>query len=335
MKKNFRSMRLFLCGMLVLSLLVATPAVFGKEQKIVFKFSATFPPIGAQAEGAAILGKLLEKHSNGRIEFKLYASSQLGDKLPSCEGLRAGTIEMTELAASDLSNFDKMWSVFSLPFTFENGEDAIKAVNKPVVAKILNGSAEAMGFKIIGWWNMGERSILNNRRPVRKPEDLKGLKIRVMQDPILAKAIGAMGAVGTPMAWSEVYTAVQQRVIDGLENNPPVITANKLYEVAKYYSLTQQFVIPDPLLVSKKVYDSLPADLQKAVMAAGQDCQKQFNALWAKFVADEMKTLKSAGVKVNTVDKKAFRTVVRPMVEDYLKNADKTSRDLYDAFRAR
>jgi tripartite ATP-independent transporter DctP family solute receptor len=314
-------------------LLLAAGVAFG-QAKIELKYAVVYPPVGAQADGAAALAKFIDQYSNGRLEMKFYPSSQLGDKMPTLQALREGSIEMSECAASDLSNFDKLWSVFSLPFTFNNGEDAIKILNSPTVAKILNDSAEAAGFKIIAWWNMGERSVLNAKRPINKPADLKGIKIRVMQDPVLAKAIGAMGAIGVPMAWGEVYSAVQQKVLDGLENSPPVITANKLQEVAKYYSLTQQFIIPDPQLISLKVFNGLPADLQDAIVKAGQASQAQFSQLWAKAVDKEYATLKAAGVKINEVDKAAFRTAVKPMVDEYLAGADPKVKQLYAAFMA-
>ena len=333
MKKYGRMVKGFVFA--VCTLLIAAGTAFGQAgNKIELKYAVVYPPVGAQAEGAAGLSKLLSEYSGGRLVMKFYPSSQLGNLMALLEGLRAGSIEMSECAASDLSNFDKLWSVFSLPFTFNNGEHAIKVVNDPTVAKILNESAEAAGFKIIGWWNMGERSVLNSKRPIQKPEDLKGIKIRVMLDPILAKAIGAMGAIGTPMAWGEVYTALQQGVIDGLENSPPVITANKMQEVAKYYSLTQQFIIPDPQLMSKKVFDALPADLQEAVLKAGKASQEQFGQLWVKAVEKEFAAMKKAGVKINEVDKAAFRAAVKPMVDEYLKNSGDKARALYAAFQA-
>ncbi len=319
---------------LALSLLsIATGVAFG-QVKTVLRYAVVYPPVGAQAEGAAGLAKFIDEYSNGQLEMKFYPSSQLGDKMPVMQALREGSIEMTECAASDLSNFDKLWSVFSLPFTFNNGEDAIRILSSPAVAKILDDSAEAAGFKIIAWWNMGERSILNAKKPINKPADLRGIKIRVMQDPVLAKSIGAMGAIGTPMAWGEVYSAVQQKVIDGLENSPPVITANKLQEVAKYYSLTQQFIIPDPQLISLKVFNRLTPELQDAVVKAGKASQEQFSRIWAVAVDKEYATLKAAGVKINEVDKAAFRTAVKPMVDEYLAGADESVKKLYAEFLA-
>ncbi len=317
------------------TMVIAAGTAFAQTaSKIEMKYAVVYPPVGAQAEGAAELGRLISEASGGRVVMKFYPSSQLGNQLGQLEGLRAGTIEMSECAASDLSNFDKMWSVFSLPFTFNNGEHALRAVSNPEVAKILNEAAEASGFKILGWWNMGERSVLNTKRPIKTPSDLKGVKVRVMLDPILANAIGAMGAIGTPMPWGEVYSAVQQGVIDGLENSPPVITANKMQEVAKFYSLTQQFVIPDPILMSKKVYDALPPDLQQAMMKAGKSSQERFSQDFGKYVEKSLADMKAAGVKINEVDKTAFRVAVKPMVDDFLKKADDKSRALYAALQS-
>ncbi|TVQ40496.1 MAG: TRAP transporter substrate-binding protein [Spirochaetaceae bacterium] len=302
---------------------------------IEWKYSVVFPAVGTQAEGAMELGRLLEEYSDGRLEFKFYPSSQLGDKMASLEGLRAGTIEMTECAASDLSNFSPIWSVFSLPYLFDSGAEAVRVLNSPEVARILHEDAERNGFKIIAWCNYGERSVLNSRRPVYTPEDLSGLKIRVMQDPVLADAINAMGASGTPMAWSEVYTALQQRVIDGLENSPPVITANNMHEVAQFYSLTEQFIIPDPILVSKRIFDDLPADLQEAILAAGKASEEFWNnELWPAAFEKQFEVMRASGVQINEVDKDAFRASVQPMVDEFLRNADPRSRELYEAIIA-
>jgi tripartite ATP-independent transporter DctP family solute receptor len=298
---------------------------------VVMKYAAVFPPIGTQAEGAEQFGKYLEEMSGGAIDFQFFPSSQLGNKLQSMEGLRNGSIELTEAAATDLEAFSELWSIFSLPFLFNSGADAIRVVTDPRVAEILNSNAEANGLKIIGWWNLGERSIVNSMRPVKTPEDLSGIKIRVMQSPMLAKSITAMGATGVPMAWSEVYTAVQQGTIDGLENSPPVIAANKFYEVAGYYSLTQQFIIPDPQMVSLKVFEAVSPELQDAIVKAGQASQDDFNAKWETATRENLQALKDNGMEINEVDKTAFRAAVVPLVEEYLASASDETRALYDA----
>ena len=298
---------------------------------VVMKFAAVFPPIGAQAEGAEQFGKYLEEMSGGAIDFQFYPSSQLGNKLQSMEGLRNGSIELTEASATDLGAFSELWSIFSLPFLFNSGADAIRVVSDPRVAEILNRNAEANGLKIIGWWNLGERSIVNSIRPIQTPEDLSGIKIRVMQSPMLAKSITAMGATGVPMAWGEVYTAVQQGTIDGLENSPPVIAANKFYEVAGYYSMTQQFIIPDPQMVSLKVFEAVSPELQDAILKAGQASQDDFNANWETATQENLQVLKDNGMEINEVDKTAFRAAVSTLVEEYLASASDETMALYDA----
>jgi tripartite ATP-independent transporter DctP family solute receptor len=298
---------------------------------IVLKYSVVFPPTGAQGAGAEQLEKFMEEYSDGALDFQFYPSAQLGDKLQSLEGLRNGSIEMSEASAADLGNYSKLWNLFSLPFLFNNGNDAIRVITDPRVASILNADAEAQGFKIIGWWNLGERSVINSVRPVHTPEDLKGIKIRVMQNPMLAEAITAMGATGIPMAWSEVYTAVQQNTIDGLENSPPVISSNKMYEVAKYYSMTQQFIIPDPQMMSLIVFNALSPELQDAVMKAGEASQNDFNAKWDEAMVTEMAFLIEQGVEVNEVDKAAFRAAVKPLVDEFLASASPETQELYNA----
>ena len=168
--------------------------------------------VRAQGAGAAQLEIFVEEFSGGALDFQFFPSAQLGDKLQSLEGLRNGSIEMSESSAADLGNYSDLWDIFSLPFLFNNGADAVRVITDPRVAEILDADAEANGFKIIGWWNLGERSVINSVRPVVTPDDLDGIKIRVMQNPMLAKAITAMGATGIPMAWSEVYLQVHWRV---------------------------------------------------------------------------------------------------------------------------
>lgn len=308
----------------------AEPAEAAKDA-VILKYSATCPPVGTQADGALKLGELIKEYSGGELVMEFYPSSQLGDKVETLAGLQKGTIEFTELAATDLSSYDDIWSVFSLPYMFDSGEQAVKVLSDPQVAAILEKSAEDAGFKIISWWNFGERSILNAKKPVNNPSDLKGLNIRCMENAVLAGTINAMGATGVPMAWSEVYTAVQQKTIDGLENSIPVITSNKLYEVAKYFSKTEQFIIPDPILMSKAVYDSLTPEQQQAIDKAGDQMDIEWNEkIWPAAMETEVKVLADAGVEINEVDKDSFKTAVQPVVDEFLQTADEASKALYD-----
>lgn len=297
----------------------------------VAKFSAVFPATGTQADGALKLGEFLEQDSNGNIVMEFYPSSQLGDKIAAMEGMIMGTIEMSEFAATDFSNYDDMWSVCSLPYLWDSADQAIATFTDPEVADYMNSKVEDYGMKIIAWQNLGSRSILNSKRPVNEPADLNGLKVRCMQDPVLAGAINAMGASATPLAWGECYTALQQGTIDGVENNAPVLLANGMQEVAPYLSLTEQFIIPDPVVVSKAWFDGLSEEDQAAVIKAGEDYTAWYNGeLWPNAEQEAMDELTAAGVEINEVNKDAFKEAVQPVIDDYLGNASDAQKEFYE-----
>ena len=159
-----------------------TPASDGSSSAITVKYSVTFPATGTQADGANVLAELIEECSEGRLKMEFYPSSQLGDKAATFEGLKAGTIEMTECAATDLSAFNDMWSVFSLPYLWEDGSQAVNTVIDDEVKAVLEANAEENGFKIIAWTDIGSRSVLNQKHAVNTVDDLKGLKLRCMED---------------------------------------------------------------------------------------------------------------------------------------------------------
>ena len=295
------------------------------------KFSATFPATGTQADGINQLGEFLKEESEGRIVMELYPSSQLGDKIAAMEGMISGTIEMSEFAATDFSNYDDMWSVLSLPYLWDSEDQAIGTLTDPEVSAFLAQNVEPYGMKIIAWQNLGTRSILNSKRKVETPKDLNGLTIRCMQDAVLAGTINAMGASATPMAWGEVYTALQQGTIDGLENSAPVILANGMQEVAKYLSLTEQFSIPDPVVISKSWYDSLSAEDQAAVTAAGERYTQWYNSeLWPNAEEEAMEELKAAGVEITEVDKSVFKEATQTVIDEFLGSATDDQKALYE-----
>jgi TRAP-type transport system periplasmic protein len=321
-----------LVSVMALGLLVAGPAQ-AQDKKVVIKYAFTTTPASVQGQGVAFFKKRAEELSKGRIEVQSYPSAQLGDQIATMEGLRGGTLEMTEVAATTLSNFSKMWSVFALPYVFNDEAEMFRVLVDKNVSDTLNKDAEASGFKILGWWTFGSRSIVNSKRPVNTPADLKGIKLRTLQDPLLVQVIAAMGASPTPLSWSELYSALQQGTVDGFENSAPLIADNKLYEVTKYYSLTEQFRIPDPQLIGLKFFNGLPKDLQDVLVQAGKETQEEFKKLWAASEASAVKTLKDQKMAVNQVDKAAFQAAVKPVSEKYLANAPQNAKDLYEKMR--
>ena len=306
----------------------STPANPGA---IPVKYSVVFAATGWQADGAKRLGELIDEKSEGRLSMEFHPGATLGDKIATMEALRMGTIEMTECAATDLSSYSSIWSVFSLPYLWMDGDQAIDVLMDPAVQEVLNADMEANGFKIIAWTNTGARSILNKTRPINSPADLKGLKIRCMEDPILAGAINAMGASATPLAFSECYAALQQGTIDGLEHSPAGILSAGMAEVAKYYSLTEQFIIPDPVFVGKIWFDRQTPENQAALIAAGEAFTKEWNEdIYVTNNESALGELESQGVQINEVDKSVFVEATQSVVDDFLAKADGNQKALYD-----
>lgn len=302
-----------------------------KSGAVAAKFSVTFPATGTQADGANKLGELIAEESKDGINMEFYPSSQLGDKVAAMEGMIGGTIEMSEFSVTDFSSYDNVWSVFSLPYLWDSGLQAVNTLSDPEVMKVLEANAEKYGMMIIAWQNLGSRSIMNSKRAVETPADLKGLTIRCMQDPVLTETIDAMGASATPLAWGEVYTAIQQGTIDGCENSTPVLLANGLQETAKYLALTEQFTIPDPVVISKKWYDSLSEENQKAILAAGERYTEWFNKeLWPDAEEEALEELKTAGVEVTEVDKKLFVEATQGVVDKFLSSATDEQKEMYE-----
>ncbi len=301
------------------------------ENAITVKYSVTYPATGTQAEGANALAELIEECSDGRLKMEFYPSSQLGDKASTFEGLGMGTIEMTECAATDLSAFNDMWSVFSLPYLWDSGSQAVNTVMDDQVRAVLEANAEENGFVIIAWTDIGSRSVLNKKTQVNTPDDLNGLKLRCMEDAVLADSVSAMGAIATPMASSEIYTAIQQGTIDGLDHTPSVIAANGWQELCKNFSLTEHFTIPDPVFVSKVWFDNLSEENQAAILEAGEKFSDKWNnEIWPEATEEGLQVMKDAGVEIVEVDKELFKEKTEPVVEKFLEKASDGQKELYD-----
>lgn len=326
-----KTIALMLAAAALLSLTACGGQSSDPNAPVKVKYSVVFAATGTQADGANRLGELISEKSDGRMTMEFYPSSQLGDKVATMEGLINGSVEMTECAATDLSSFNSMWSVFSLPYLWEDGDQAIATVMDPEVQEVLNADMEANGFKIIAWTNMGSRSVMNDKHAVNSPSDMDGLKIRCMEDSVLADAMDAMGCIATPLANSEVYTALQQGTIDGLENTPPVLIASGYEELAKYLSLTEHFTIPDPVFVSKTWFDSLSEENQQALLEAGEAFTQEWSEeIWPSATESALSEMEAAGVTINEVDKAPFIEATRGVVEDFLSSATDEQKELYD-----
>ena len=250
-----RSMRLLLlAGVLVLGMVVAANAA-----DFVFKLGHIADPENPYAKGAEKFAQLVKEKTGGKVEVQVFPSSQLGNQRDLVEGTQFGTIDFTMTSTAVLGNFLPQAAVFDLPFIFRDVQHAYKALDT-VGMEI---AEKLQGMKLLAYYENGVRHMTNSKRPIRKPEDMKGLKIRVMEQPIYIEMIKALGGNPTPMAFGELFTALQQGVVDGQENPVGTIYDLKLYETQKYMSILNYTYSSMVHVVNKKSWDKLTPDQQK------------------------------------------------------------------------
>lgn len=276
--------------------------------------------IGARAFKAA-----LEKTSGGKIDVQLYPNRQLGDEKQMLEGLRFGTVDGAIITNAVIAQVETAFQINDLPFLYADEKQAQKVLDGEVGA-ILADKLSKKGVLALGFMEGGYRQMINNKQPVQTPDDVKGVKYRVMQNPTFIDMFNSLGGAAVPMAWGETFTAVQQGTVDGLEIPLAVIDANKYYEVTKFLSLTNHTYSMIGLVVSKRWFDKLPKDLQQAVVEAGKIATAEQRKTVGQNTQAIIDSLKSKGMQVNQISNPAaFRTAVQPMYE---KARDKVGSDL-------
>jgi len=277
--------------------------------------------------------EIVEAKLPGIYDVQVYANAQLGDDVRATEAVRMGTLEMVTTSASPLTGLVPEFNVFDLPFIIPSEKAADAIYDGPIGAK-LAAALEAKGIKLLAYYENGFRQLTNSVREVKSPADMKGLKIRTMQNPIHLEAFRAMGANPTPMPFSEVFTALQQHTIDGQENPIPTIWLSKFYEVQKYVTLTGHVYGPHITLINKKLFDSFPAEDQEIILAAAKESAVYQRALNRKMNSEFVDNLKKAGVTVTELtpeQRKAFQDAV---VSVYATWEPKIGKELMDELKA-
>jgi len=269
------------------------------------------------AVGARAFKQALEAESKGRIEVKLFPNRALGDEKALLEGMRLGTVEAGIVTNAVVAQIEPAFQINDMPFLYSDEAQAQKVLDGPVGDK-LRKKLSTKGVVLLGFMEGGFRAMINNVRPVLTPEDVKGVKFRVMQNPVYIAMFSSLGGNAVPMAWGETFTAVQQGAIDGLEVPPTVIDQNKLFEVTKYMSLTNHTYSVIELLMAKRVFDKQPDDLKQAIVKAAAEATKQQRAASLKAAHEVIATLESKGMKVNKVaDMAPFRESVKAVYEQF------------------
>ncbi|MGQ8364968.1 TRAP transporter substrate-binding protein [Glaciecola sp. 1036] len=262
------------------------------------------------------LGERLEHYSNGAMTVKIYPGSQLGTEREMIELLQIGSLAMTKVSASPLEGFAPSMKVFSIPYIFRDNSHFWKVLNSELGKQLLSG-VEEFRLKGLGYYDAGSRSFYTTKAPVHTPEDLVGQKIRVLNSPTAVATVRALGGAATPVSWGELYTALQQGVVDGAENNPPSYHLSRHYEIARYYSLDEHTSVPDVMLFSLPIWNKLTAEQQRWVQQAMDDSIVFQRELWQTSTKESLAFVKSQGVTVITPDKTPFVKAVEPFHQSF------------------
>ena len=257
----------------------------------------------------------VQEKTGGDLKVRVYPNGQLGTQRESLELLQSGALDMAKSNASELESFDPAYGAFNIPYIFRDREHFYRALESEDIGQKILRSSEQYGFVGVAYFDAGSRNFYTTK-PVKTPADLKGMKIRVQPSPSAIKMMELMGASPTPLPFGELYTALQQRVVDGAENNIGAVTTYRHGEVAKYYSQDEHAMIPDVLVISSKTWESLSDKNKAAVLAAGKDATAFMKTLWAEYTEDELNKATKMGVEILDVDKDAFIKAVEPMHKD-------------------
>ena len=257
----------------------------------------------------------LAELSGGLVDVDIYPGSVLGSETQCLEQLQNGSLAMTKTSSAAIENFIPEMAVFSLPYVFRSGEHYWNVLNGKVGKELLN-KGESKYLRGLCYYDGGSRNFYTKDKPIRTPDDLKGLKIRVMNNATSIEMVKAMGGAPTPIAWGELYSALAQGTVDGAENNRPSFTTNKHYEICKHFTLDAHSRVPDLLLMSTKVWDKLPENIQKWIQQAAGESREFQKKLWAEKTAEALVEAKNQGVEIYDVDVAAFAAKVAPMLEN-------------------
>lgn len=317
MKNRFK-----LISALVLSLGLTTSALAGVVLKLGHIAEATNP----YAMGADKFAEIVKQKSKGDIEIKVFPSSQLGAQKELIEGLIYGTVDMTLTGTAELGTFQPQMAVFDLPFLFKDRAHAYRALD--TVGMELAKPLEAKGIKMLGYMENGIRHMTNNTRPVKTPADMKGLKIRVMNNKVYVEMMKSMGASPTPMAFSELYSAMQQGTVDGQENPSAHIFTKRFYEVQKYASLTGHAYAAEPVLISMASWKKLTPEQQNIIQASATEAIAWQRAYSEKEDTEFWNKIKATGkIQVLNVDRKPFMDATEVVYKDLAKTVGQANID--------
>lgn len=283
-----------------------------KELKLAHGLPTDHPVHHAMAFMAERTGEL----SGGKLTIEVYPAGQLGSEQQCVELVQIGSLAITKVSAAVMESFTDAYKVLGLPYIFRSKEHTYSVLDGDIGNDLLL-STENVWIRGLCFYDAGSRSFYTKTKPINRPEDLSGMKIRVMQSTTAVEMIRALGGSATPISYGELYTALQSGVVDGAENNPPSLYTSRHYEVCKYYSLDEHTTIPDVLIISMKVWSKLTPQEQAWIQQAADESAVLQRKLWAESEEESLNEVKKAGVEIIYPDKQPFIDKVQPLLESY------------------
>lgn len=290
---------------------------FAATAKYNWKLASVLPDSHPVHKALVYFADEVGKATKGEVKITVYPAGQLGQEKDYIEGVKMGAIEITKVSSAPLGQFAPSLQVVSLPFIWRNDAHQHAVLDGPVGKRLMK-DLEKNGFKGLAFFDAGFRNVTTQVGPVKVPADLKGQKIRVMQSKPLIDTINAFGATAVPMGQSDVYVGLQQKVIDGWENNEPTVLTFNMQEVAKYFSYTRHTSIPDIMVMSKSVFDAAPKNIQTAILDAAAKTVPYQRKIWASYIDDAVKQLKAKGMIFNEVNNiQDFQALAKPIYKEF------------------
>ena len=288
------------------------------QQKMVWKASDVHPLGYPTVEAIVRMGKKLETATNGRISIQMFPAKQLGGEKEMIEQAQVGALQIARISVGAMGPVVDDLNVFNLPFVFRDEAHLRKVIDGPIGQELLERMSSGPGSRLIalGWMDAGTRNVYA-KKAVTGPADLKGMKIRMMGNPLFVETMNAMGGNGVAMGFNELYSALQTGVVDGAENNPPTLLAQNHYTVSKVYSLTGHLIIPEIFVFSKRTWETLSKEDQALLKKLSAETQIEQRKLWDAYVGEAETKLKAAGVQFVNADKPAFYKATQPIRDKY------------------
>lgn len=275
------------------------------EEQIILKSSDVHGKGYPTVEAVKYMGELLTKWTNGRMAITVFPDGKLGGEKDTLEQVRQGYMEMTRVSLGPVGQYADGLNAFNLPYIFRSVEHMHNVVDGEIGTGLLLELAQG-GLIGLCFMDSGARSFYNNQRQIHSPEDMKGLKFRVMNNPVFVEMVNAFGSSAVKIPFPEIYKAIQSGAVDGAENNPPTVFTQNHFEVTKYFTLTEHLIVPEILVFSKKIWDSLQEFDRILIRKAAVACSVKERELWQQKEQASLKVLKQHGFIVENVDKAPF-----------------------------